>query len=75
LRPVAVLIAIAGILILLAGIVFVLQGMGIVGPSSSFMYNNPTWIYQGAAAAVVGILVLIGGVFLGRRNTRVGPSS
>ncbi len=73
-RPVAVLLAIVGVLILLAGIVFILQGMGIVGPSYSFMYNNPTWIYQGAAAAVIGCLVLAGGLFLGRRKASVGPA-
>jgi len=41
---------------LLAGFVFVLQGMGIVGPDSSFMFNNPTWIYQGVAVMAVGLL-------------------
>lgn len=58
---------------MLAGIVFILQGEGIVGPGSSFMYNNPTWIYQGAAAAVIGLLIVLGGIFLGRRRLGVSP--
>jgi hypothetical protein len=61
-----------GVLLLLAGIVFTLQGMGIVGPQSSFMYNNPTWIYQGVAAALVGAFIVIGGLVIGRR-TSVSP--
>lgn len=67
-RPAPLLLIIVGVLILLAGIVFVLQGEGIVGPQSSFMYNNQTWIYQGTAAAVVGLVVIIGGMVLGRRS-------
>jgi len=59
------------VLLTLAGVVFVLQGEGIVGPQSSFMYNNPTWIYQGVAAALVGILIIVGGFVLGRRRAGV----
>jgi uncharacterized membrane protein YidH (DUF202 family) len=73
LRPVAILLIVVGVLLTLAGAVFILQGEGIVGPQSSFMYNNPTWIYQGVAAALVGILIIIGGFVLGRRRAGVGP--
>jgi hypothetical protein len=75
LRPVPLLLIIVGILILLAGVVFTLQGMGIVGPQGSFMFNNPTWVYQGIAAAIVGLLIAVGGLFLGRRRVSVGPIS
>jgi hypothetical protein len=74
LRPVPLLLIVVGILILLAGIVFTLQGMGIVGPESSFMFNNPTWIYQGVTAAVIGLLIVIAGLFLGRKKMSVGSS-
>jgi len=57
-----------GILLALAGAVFTLQGMGMVGPDSGFMFNNPAWIYQGIATAVIGLLTLVGGIFLGRRK-------
>ncbi len=70
-RPVPILLIVVGVLILLAGVVFTLQGEGVVGPQSSFMFNNPTWIYQGVAAAVVGLLIVVGGVFLGRRTPGV----
>ena len=66
------LLIIVGVLLTLAGMVFILQGEGIVGPQGSFMYNNPTWIYQGVAAALVGILIIIGGFVLGRRRAGIG---
>jgi len=68
LRPVPVLLALVGVLLVLAGFVFVLQGMGIVGPDSSFMFNNPTWIYQGVAVMAVGLLALGGGLYLSRKQ-------
>jgi hypothetical protein len=73
-RPVPLLLIIVGILILLAGIVFALQGVGIVGPESSFMFNNPTWIYQGVASIVIGLLIVVAGLFLGRKKMSVGSS-
>jgi hypothetical protein len=68
LKPVPVLLTLVGVLLMLAGFVFILQGMGIVGPQSSFMFNNPTWIYQGVAVMAIGILSLAGGLFLSRRG-------
>jgi uncharacterized membrane protein YidH (DUF202 family) len=73
LRPVPTLLVLVGVLLLLAGIVFTLQGMGIVGPHSSFMYNNPTWIYQGVAATLVGAFIVVGGLVMGRRRMSVSP--
>lgn len=67
-KQVFVLLIVIGILLALAGTVFTLQGMGIVGPDNGFMFNNPAWIYQGVATAVIGLLTLAGGVLLGRRS-------
>ena len=67
-KPVPLLLILVGVLLVLAGFVFTLQGMGIVGPQGSFMFNNPTWIYQGVAVVVTGILPLIGGLFLSRKR-------
>ena len=67
-RPVPMLLALVGVLLVLAGFVFALQGMGIVGPDSSFMFNNPTWIYQGVAVMAVGLLALGGGLYLSRKQ-------
>jgi len=54
---------IPGILLALAGFVFILQGLGIVGPTSSFMFQSTTWIYQGLAVFFLGLLLTVGGVW------------
>ena len=68
-KPVPLLLALVGVLLVLAGLVFVLQGMGIVGPDSSFMFNNPTWIYQGVAVIAIGIVALGGALFLSSKQS------
>lgn len=69
------LLMLVGVLVLLAGVVFTMQGIGVVGPVGSLMYDNPTWVYQGIATAVIGLLILAGALFLGRRKPAgVGPS-
>ena len=67
-RPAFLLLVAIGVLLAIAGSVFTLQGMGIVGPDNGFMFNNPAWIYQGVATAVIGLLLLAGGILLGRRK-------
>jgi hypothetical protein len=67
LKPVPLLLTLVGSLLPLAGFVLILQGMGIVGPESSFMFDNPTWIYQGVAVMAIGVLTLVGGIFLSRK--------
>ena len=69
------LLVLVGVLVSLAGVVFTLQGLGLVGPAGGLMYNNPAWVYQGIATAVVGVLILAGGLFVGRRKApSVSPS-
>lgn len=58
-----------GILLALAGVVFILQGEGVVGPTSSFMFQNSSWIYQGFAILVLGLVLVVGGVLKGHRKT------
>lgn len=60
---------IPGILIALAGFVFILQGNGIVGPTSSFMYQSSTWIYYGIAFFLLGLLLIVGGLWKRRPKT------
>ncbi len=67
-KPVPVLLIVLGVVLALAGVVFSLQGMGTVGPSSSFMYQNPSWTFQGAIVAVIGIATLAGGLWISRRG-------
>lgn len=53
-----------GLLLALSGVVFTLQGFGIVGPPTSFMYQNNQWIYGGSATLVIGIIIFASGLFL-----------
>lgn len=52
-RDMRVLALVFGVLITLAGAVWTLQGVGII--LGSFMSNNPTWTWIGAATAIVGL--------------------
>ena len=52
-----------GILLALAGGTFALQGLGVVGPASSFMYQSTTWIYDGLLVFVVGLVLIVGGLW------------
>lgn len=59
-------LVIPGVLLALAGATFTLQGLGIVGPSSSFMFQSTTWIYEGIAIFIIGVLIVLGGAWMGR---------
>jgi uncharacterized membrane protein len=55
---------IASIILVIAGITFTMQSNSVVGPSSSFMHDNPKWtsngfiiIGIGMALAIIGIIV------------------
>jgi hypothetical protein len=56
-------LVIPGILFALAGFIFTLQGLGIVGPTSSFMFQNTTWVYQGLVVFLLGGLLILTGVW------------
>ena len=58
-----------GALFFLAGLVFTLQGLGIVGPTSSFMFQSTTWIYNGVGVLVLGIVIL-GAAFYFRARSK-----
>ena len=52
---------IVGIILVAAGIIFTMQSNSVVGPSTSFMYDNPEWTNNGFIIIVIGVfLVLIG---------------
>jgi uncharacterized membrane protein len=54
-------IIIAGIILVIFGIIFSFQGQGMIGPETSFMFENEGWIDYGMAISVIGvILILIG---------------
>jgi len=54
------LVVVLGVIVLLMGSVWAFQGAGYI--PGSFMSNNPTWIYIGAPAAVLGLVVALLGV-------------
>jgi hypothetical protein len=55
-----------GILVALAGLTFTLQGLGMVGPSSSFMFQSGVWVEDGLVVFILGILLIVVGVLNGR---------
>ncbi len=59
------ILLITGIVFIIMGAVWIGQGMGYFPyPASSFMINDRTWAYAGAAALVLGLLL----VALGRQH-------
>ena len=54
-------IVIPGIILVIFGIIFSFQGQGMLGPETSFMYENQEWIDHGIIISMIGvILILIG---------------
>ncbi|MFB5598716.1 MAG: hypothetical protein ACE5SW_00615 [Nitrososphaeraceae archaeon] len=66
-----VLWILSGIIIFL-GILFIAQSQSIVGPTQSFMYDNPEWSINGSILLSVGILIMISCVVISLwKNKRV----
>ncbi len=57
-RAFGVVLLFLGALAALSGFIFTLQGLGIVGPSSSFMFQNPSWIAYGLVFLAVGLAMI-----------------
>ncbi len=57
-------IVVIGAVVIIAGIIFHFQGQGTLGPESSFMHSNPEWITYGLEVVILGIGVIITGVWL-----------
>ena len=64
-------LSIVGILVLLMAVVFTLQGAGYI--PGSYMTGDPTYIYVGAAVAVVGLLIALAGNW--PRAKRLAPKA
>ena len=54
-----ILVEIIGIVLVLAGLIFTAQSKSLLGPQSSFMYNNPSWTNNGFIFLLAGIIILI----------------
>ena len=57
-------VIISGIIIMSFGIVFQFQGQGVIGPESSFMYENPSWIDNGIYIGMIGVIIILIGYFV-----------
>ena len=63
-------IVIPGIILVIFGIIFNFQGHGIVGPETSFMYENEQWKDYGIFISIIGVvLILIGYIIEKKRLT------
>ena len=66
----SLLIVIPGIILVIFGIIFNFQGQGMVGPETSFMYENQEWTDNGIFISTIGvILILIGYIVEKKRQT------
>ena len=66
----SIALVIPGIILVVFGIIFNFQGQGMVGPESSFMYQNEDWIDYGMVISMVGVIfILIGYVVEKKRQT------
>ena len=61
-------IIISGIIIMIFGIVFQFQGQGVIGPESSFMYENSSWINNGVYIGMIGVVVILIGYFVEKKK-------
>tara|TARA_Y100000590_G_C15053905_1_gene763785 strand:+ start:147 stop:353 length:207 start_codon:yes stop_codon:yes gene_type:complete len=61
-------IIISGIIIMIIGIIFQFQGQGIVGPESSFMYENSSWINNGIYIGMAGVVIILIGYFVEKKK-------
>ena len=61
-------IVILGIILVIFGIIFSFQGQGMVGPESSFMYENQEWIDNGIFISMIGVILILIGYFVEKKK-------
>ena len=61
-------IIILGIIVMVFGIIFQFQGQGVIGPESSFMYQNPSWIDNGIYIGMMGVIIILIGYFVEKKK-------
>ena len=59
-----------GFLLIVMGIIFQLQSISLIGPSSSFMYANQDWTFNGLIVIGVGTSVLVIGLYVKTRKDK-----
>lgn len=63
-RNLGKILIIMGIITGIAGLAFTAQSKSIVGPESSFMYNNPQWTINGYLIFGLGLAIMFSGVVI-----------
>jgi hypothetical protein len=63
-RNLGKILVVVGIIAGIAGLAFTAQSKSIVGPESSFMYNNPQWTINGYVIFGVGLAIIFSGVMI-----------
>ena len=61
-------IIISGIIVMIFGIIFHFQGQGMIGPESSFMYQNQNWIDNGIYVGMLGVIIILIGYFVEKKK-------
>ncbi len=61
-------VIILGIIVMIFGIIFQFQGQGVIGPESSFMYQNPSWIDNGIYIGMMGVIIILIGYFVEKKK-------
>ena len=63
-------IVMIGIIVIILGIIFNFQGKGVIGPETSFMYENEEWDNYGIFISMIGVIfILIGYIVEKKRLT------
>jgi hypothetical protein len=60
----------SGFLLIVMGIIFQLQSISLIGPSSSFMYANQEWTFNGLIVIGVGTTILVIGLYVKTRKDK-----
>jgi hypothetical protein len=73
-KTVSKTLIVLGIIVFALGVVFSLQSKSVVGPTSSFMYDNPEWTVNGSIVIASGlVMVALGGLaVLLAKKKRIG---
>ena len=69
-----IIVEFIGIALVIAGLIFTAQSKSLLGPQSSFMYNNPSWTINGSMFIFAGVIILILGIIF-RIILRFKPKS
>ena len=61
-------IVIPGIILVIFGIIFNFQGQGMVGPETSFMYENEEWSDYGIFISMIGVILILIGYIIEKKK-------